>query len=99
MEEFDGARPRIPAAIQDTGVVAIGRRLDACSVVAVAAVAAARAELAARYQLVTPFSGAVVLETQQQYADHGLTPADGDATPKVPSVPETPQPVKALAVS
>ncbi len=49
---------------------------------------AARAELAARYQLVTPFSGAVVLETQQQYADHGLTPADGDATPKVPSVPE-----------
>ena len=50
--------------------------------------AAARSELAARYQLVTPFSGAVVLETQQQYKDHGLTPADGDATPKVPSVPE-----------
>lgn len=49
---------------------------------------AARSELAARYQLVTPFSGAVVLETQQQYKDHGLTPADGDATPKVPSVPE-----------
>ncbi len=50
--------------------------------------AAARAELAARYQLVTPHSGAVVLETQQQYKDHGLTPADGDATPKVPNVPE-----------
>jgi hypothetical protein len=49
---------------------------------------AARAELAARYQVVTPFSGAVVLETQQQYADHGLTPADGDATPHIPSVPE-----------
>ena len=49
---------------------------------------AARAELAARYQLVTPWSGAVVLETQQQYNEHGLTPADGDATPKVPSVPE-----------
>jgi hypothetical protein len=49
---------------------------------------AARAELAARYQMVTPFSGAVVLETQQQYADHGLTPADGDATPHIPSVPE-----------
>jgi hypothetical protein len=49
---------------------------------------AARAELAARYQLVTLFSGAVVLETQQQYADHGLTPADGSATPKVPNVPE-----------
>lgn len=49
---------------------------------------AARAEQAARYQMVTPFSGAVVLETQQQYKDHGLTPADGDATPKIPNVPE-----------
>lgn len=49
---------------------------------------AARAELAARYQLVTLFSGAVVLETQQQYAEHGLIPADGSATPKVPNVPE-----------
>jgi hypothetical protein len=48
----------------------------------------ARAELAARYQTVTPFSGAVVLETQQQYDEHGLTPADGDATPRIPSVPE-----------
>lgn len=48
----------------------------------------ARAELAARYQLVTLFSGAVVLETQQQYAEHGLTPADGNATPQVPNVPE-----------
>ncbi len=49
---------------------------------------AARSELAARYQLVTPYSGAVVLETQQQYDDHGLTPADGTATPSLPTVPE-----------
>ena len=48
----------------------------------------ARSELASRYQLVTLFSGAVVLETQQQYAEHGLTPADGSATPSVPNVPE-----------
>ena len=48
----------------------------------------ARAELAARYQMVTPFSGAVVLETQQQYDEHGLTPADGDATPRIPNIPE-----------
>lgn len=47
-----------------------------------------RAELAARYQLVTLFSGAVVLETQAQYDQHGLTPADGNATPHVPNVPE-----------
>ncbi len=49
---------------------------------------ATRAELAARYQMVTPFSGAVVLETQAQYDENGLTPADGDATPKIPGVPE-----------
>jgi hypothetical protein len=47
-----------------------------------------RANLAARYQLVTPFSGAVVLETEQQYKDHGLKPVDGDATPQIPNVPE-----------
>lgn len=47
-----------------------------------------RADLASRYQLVTLFSGAVVLETQQQYAQHGLTPVDGSATPQIPNVPE-----------
>ena len=47
-----------------------------------------RADLAAKYQLVTAYSGAVVLETLQQFRDHGLEPVDGDATPKIPSVPE-----------
>jgi Vault protein inter-alpha-trypsin domain len=49
---------------------------------------AGRADLASRYQLVTLFSGAVVLETRQQYAEHGLTPVDGSATPQMPNVPE-----------
>lgn len=49
---------------------------------------AARSDLAARYQLVTPLSGAVVLETRAQYDQHGLTPADGDTTPQIPVVPE-----------
>jgi hypothetical protein len=49
---------------------------------------AARAKLAALYQVVTPFSGAVVLETQAQYDEFGLSPVDGDATPHVPTVPE-----------
>lgn len=48
----------------------------------------ARSGLAARYQLVTPLSGAVVLETQAQYERHGLTPADASAAPHVPNVPE-----------
>ena len=48
----------------------------------------ARSELAARYQLVTPLSGAVVLENRAQYDEHGLTPVDGDTTPRIPVVPE-----------
>ena len=42
-------------------------------------------QLAARYQLVTPVSGAVVLETQAQYKRAGLQPAP---PPSVPTVPE-----------
>jgi hypothetical protein len=40
--------------------------------------------LAARYQLVTPVSGAVVLETRAQYDAAGLAPADGSEVPTVP---------------
>lgn len=40
--------------------------------------------LATRYQLVTPISGAVVLETDQQYRDHGLTPSDPQTVPVIP---------------
>ena len=41
-------------------------------------------KLAAGHQLVTPFSGAVVLETQQQYAQNNLTPAAAETVPIVP---------------
>lgn len=40
--------------------------------------------LASRQQLVTPVSGAVVLETAQQYVQHGLTPADPATVPSIP---------------
>jgi hypothetical protein len=43
------------------------------------------AHVAAKHQLVTPVSGAVVLETQAQYQRAGLQPA---APESVPSVPE-----------
>ena len=46
------------------------------------------AKLAGLYQLVTPVSGAVVLETRQQYAQTGLTPADPQTVPAIPE-PET----------
>jgi hypothetical protein len=44
--------------------------------------------LAARYQIVTPISGAVVLETAEQYRQHGLDPIDPNSAPQIPSVPE-----------
>lgn len=48
----------------------------------------ATTQKAARYQLVTPVSGAVVQETQAQYREFGLKQADPDSVPSVPSVPE-----------
>jgi hypothetical protein len=44
--------------------------------------------LAARYRLVTPVSGAVVLESDDQYQRAGLTPPDPGAVPTIPE-PET----------
>ncbi len=44
--------------------------------------------LASRYQLVTPVSGAVVLETQQDYAAAGLEPVAPGSVPTIPE-PET----------
>ena len=44
------------------------------------------AAMALAYQLVTPVSGAVVLETQQQYTAAGLTPASASSVPEI--VPE-----------
>jgi len=45
--------------------------------------------LATSYLLVTPVSGAVVLETQQQYTEAGLTPTEPHLTPAVVPEPET----------
>jgi hypothetical protein len=44
--------------------------------------------LAARYRIVTPVSGAVVLETDQDYVNAGLTPPDAGSVPTIPE-PET----------
>jgi hypothetical protein len=41
-------------------------------------------QLAQKYQLVTPVSGAVVLETIQQFRDAGLKAVDKDSVPAVP---------------
>lgn len=39
---------------------------------------------AALFQLVTPVSGAVVLETREQFAQNGLQPAEVDTVPSIP---------------
>lgn len=44
-----------------------------------------QAKKAAAHQLVTPYSGAVVLENQQQYDRAGLKPVDADTTPQIPT--------------
>jgi hypothetical protein len=45
--------------------------------------------LASRQQLVTPVTGAVVLEAKQQYATNGLEPAAPESVPMIPE-PRTP---------
>jgi len=42
------------------------------------------AKRAAKYQLVTPVSGAVVLERKEQYARFGLAQVDETTTPSIP---------------
>lgn len=44
----------------------------------------AAVDLAGRYQLVTPVSGAVVLETAQQYWESGLEPVPASSVPSIP---------------
>lgn len=46
------------------------------------------ATMAAKYQLVSPVSGAVVLETKDQYEQFGLKQIDPDASPSIPTIPE-----------
>ena len=45
-------------------------------------------ELAQKYQLVTPVTGAVVLETKEQYDQFGLKPVEKNSVPTIPE-PET----------
>ncbi len=45
-------------------------------------------DLAVKYQLVTPVSGAVVLETQAQYDQFGLRPVDANTVPTIPEPEE-----------
>ncbi len=54
-----------------------------------------QAKRAAQHQLVTPYSGAVVLENKQQYDRAGLKPVDEGSTPQIPTQ-GTPEPSRML---
>ncbi len=60
-------------------------------------VEADQAKRAAQHQLVTPYSGAVVLENQQQYDRAGLKPVDAGSTPQLPTT-AAPEPAGGLLV-
>lgn len=60
-------------------------------------VPADQAKRAVQHQLVTPYSGAVVLENQQQYDRAGLKPVDEGSTPQIPTL-GTPEPSRVLLV-
>ena len=52
----------------------------------------------ARYQLVTPMSGAVVLERKEQYKRHGLDQVDDTTIPFIPTTPSLPEPSTTLLI-
>lgn len=87
-------RERRPAgAMPDAGKTSahLARLWAAGEVTALGGAAAKReaaVALATRYQLVTPVSGAVVLETQKQYDAAGLNPVPPGSVPTIPE-PET----------
>lgn len=56
-----------------------------------------QAKRAAQHQLVTPYSGAVVLENQGQYDRAGLKPVDEGSTPQIPTM-GTPEPSRMLLI-
>jgi len=88
-QQFELVRERVNAEPAPAGPQA-GRDLerlwarDEALRLAAARNPASAVALATEQQLVTPLTGAVVLETAEQYAQHGLTPADPATVPAVP---------------
>jgi hypothetical protein len=58
----------------------------------------AATKLAASYQIVTPITGAVALETQEQYQRAGLEPVKSGTVPTIPEPEEWLLMLSALAV-
>jgi hypothetical protein len=93
-ESLEAVRERVPQTAENTNGVAVSRHIerlwarDEVNRLLRGRQNAGASQLAAAQQLVTPASGAVVLETARQFAENGLTPADPAAVPTVPIIPE-----------
>lgn len=87
---FELTRERVPASLEATNGLRASAHLerlwarDETLRLAKARQPQAAVKLAAAHQLVTPLTGAVVLETRQQFAQHGLAAADPATVPAVP---------------
>jgi hypothetical protein len=84
----DEAAPSDRASKTSDHLVRLWARDETERLAAVPDTLAAATELAAAYRLVTPVTGAVVLETAAQYEAAGLTPGSAANVPTIPE-PET----------
>jgi hypothetical protein len=84
----EGSAPGDPASKTSDHLVRLWAREETLRLSAAPATLAAATELAAAYRLVTPVTGAVVLETAAQYQAAGLTPGSAANVPTIPE-PET----------
>ena len=83
-ERIPRAELSIPAEKSDGHLARLWGREEIERLRATPARLDAAIKLALQLHLVTPVSGAVVLERKEQYDRHGLTPADPNAVPMVP---------------
>jgi hypothetical protein len=91
---FNLVRESVAASAETTHGTPVGKHLERLWARDEALHLAARRQrdaavkLAAESQLVTPLTGAVVLETKEQYDRHNLKPADPTTVPSIPE-PQT----------
>ena len=80
----EGKPPEIPKSTSHLARLWAAGEVTALARMGKPAKRAEAVKLAAAYQLVTPVSGAVVLENQQQYEESDLKPADPETVPDLP---------------
>lgn len=83
-ERLEGETPKTPESTSHLARLWAAGEVDALARSGKSDQRAEAVKLAAAYQLVTPVSGAVVLENKQQYDESGLKPVDPESVPDLP---------------